>query len=183
MVARRADGSTVAEREAVEAWTAAGRARLIEVARSYHATVTYGDFKRDVESATGIESTQLAQSWCDRVLRRIADCKVAGEPELTSLVVRASGGVGDGFANVLDGPVADGGLEDAAAHERLRCYRFFEAPDLPADGGVPAPSPAVARQREAARRRALRDTPRPACPRCGAWKPSASQLCDNCADA
>lgn len=180
-IIRDADGVAVPRPQALQELAVAAREVLIGVARRYHATITYKDLADQVEDAAGIRLTQLFRNWLSEVLYLVAAAKEHPEPELTSLVVYATtGGVGDGFGNVMDEHDVSS-LDDRAALERLRCYQFFEAPDLPADGGVPAPSPAEARYRQQQRKRAAKDTPRAPCPRCGAWKPLALEFCEDCA--
>jgi hypothetical protein len=177
------DGSSVDRDEALRVWAETARRCLIELARQYHATITYSDLADLLQERSGIRTDQLFRGWINRVLYVTSELKESpDEPELTALVVYASGGgVGDGFGNVLDDEGQSESLDDRAARERLRCYQHWEAPDLPDDGGVPAPSPAVAARRARQAERLRRAAPPPRCPRCGEWKPLAAELCDDCA--
>ena len=107
------------------------------------------------------------------------------EPELTSLVVYAtSGKVGPGYGAVAAAVAADASvdIQDVAARERLACYRFFGATDLPADGGHPAQGqPDAKRQAQVARQAAVVPD-RPKCPRCGGWKGLGMPICDACSE-
>jgi hypothetical protein len=122
-------------------------------------------------------SLDWSGAWDPRGVRGVpAD---GGEPLLTSLVVRADGTIGDGYAIPAverEGKVPDD-LEQHAANERLRCYRHFGAP-MPPDGGRPQLTRQVAERREYARRQAPR-TPRPMCPNCFIELP-LSGVCGMC---
>lgn len=181
---REVDHAPIDREAALGAWARTARSLLIEVAKRYHATVTYSTLAERVQETSGIRTDQLFRGWINRVLYLASELKESpNEPQLTSLVVYASGGgVGDGFGKVMedetDGVPQD--LDDRAALERLRCYRYWEATDLPADGGMPAPSPATAARLARERERARRSAPRPRCRQCGGWKPLAADLCEDC---
>lgn len=162
-------------------WAAAARPVLLDIARRYHSVITYGELGREVQHLSGIRTRQQVHHWINWVLLRVArDCDERGEPNLSSLVVDRSGSVGPGYAKAVTAtggtPPADN--DDHAAHERLACYRHFRAPDLPVDGGRPALTPQLQRQRDRARHVAP-PPPQPVCPTCFVTLPASGQ-CDFC---
>ncbi|WP_205353018.1 hypothetical protein [Janibacter anophelis] len=176
------EASDVGSQAARDAWATAARPVLLDVARRYHAVITYTELADEVQRLTGIRSKQRLQHWIGAVLERVAMAsKERSEPNLSSLVVDSTGSVGSGYAgavHTLTGEAPEDN-DTHAAHERLACHRYFEAPDLPTDGGVPALSPKLARRHERARAKA---TPPPAprlCPSCFLALPASGQ-CDNC---
>lgn len=179
---RMADGAPVAWNEAVAGWAVAGRLVLERVASDYGAYLTYQQLAEEVQAAAGVTTGVPFRHWIGQVLGAIAAEQDAryGEPFLTSLVVRADGTIGDGYAVPVehrDGAVPDD-LEMHAAEERLRCYRFFGA-DLPPGGGEPRLTGEVATRRANARRNAPK-LRRPVCPNCFLQLP-ATGICDACA--
>jgi hypothetical protein len=163
--------------EAVSNWTEAAVPVLESVARRYNGTITYVDFAAAVQDATGIETRSLLQNWIGDVLGAVARRQPAGEPTLTSLVIRADGTIGPGYADPVterDGEVPVD-LDWHSAEERLACYRHFGAA-LPPDGGRPTLTAKVAARRQRARGGA---PVRAVCRSCGLRLP-ASELCDNC---
>ena len=178
---RIADGSPVEWSDAIAAWAAAGGPVLEAVARNYGAYVTYQEMAEAVQHATGIHTGVPFRHWIGRVLGALASARhPTDEPLLTSLVVRADGTVGDGYAI----PVAERegttptDLDWHAAGERLNCYRYFGA-QLPAGGGVPTLTRPVAARRARSRRSAPTQ-PRGLCPICSIELPSSGR-CDTCA--
>lgn len=162
-------------------WAAAARPVLLDVARRYHAVITYGELGREVQHLTAIRTRQQIHHWINWVLLRVAqDCDERGEPNLSALVVDRTGSVGPGYAKAVTvaATTVPGDNDDHAAHERLACYQYFKAPDLPADGGHPALSPQLHRQRDRARR-ATPPRPEPLCPTCFVTLPASGQ-CDSC---
>jgi hypothetical protein len=132
-------------------WTAEARVALIDTARRYHSTITYGELATGIQERTGVYTKQLLQNWIGEPLARVtAQCAQLHEPLLSALCVSKSDGtVGKGYAEAVQ---ATYGYKPAdpemhAAEERLKCYRYFEAPDLPQDGGVPALTRQVAHDR------------------------------------
>lgn len=176
------EASDVGSQKARDAWAAAARPVLLDVARHYHSVIRYRELADEVQRQAGIRTQQLLQYWIGDVLERVAlDCKERAEPGLTSLVVDSAGSVGPGYAvavRTVTGSTPDDADEHAAA-ERLRCHQHFKAPDLPADGGVPALTPQMTRRREWARQQKPAPQPK-VCPTCYLQLP-ASGLCGNCA--
>lgn len=198
------NASTIGSEAAHQTWALAARMGLEETARTYHAVMTYQEIADYAIQRSRIRTQQAMRYWIGDVLFRLmSDCAEKGEPLLGSLVVNASGQVGEGYqvaVEELRGEVV-GDRDEHAARERLECYRFFGA-TLPDDGGVPGPLPTPRRARastgersprttSAARTRATsatRPTTRPArrpepvvqvCPRCYLALP-ASGHCDFC---
>ena len=176
------DSRPVRSRDARLEWAAAARPILESLAGQYNATVTYTALADRVQAATGIRTTQLFRYWIGEVLFHVAEgCAQRGDPLLTSLVIRADGTIGDGYAKALQimgQPVPDD-IELAAAEERLRCYRHFGA-ELPADGGTPRLPEQVrkARARRARSGRAVQSSEK-VCPTCHLKLP-ATGVCDTC---
>jgi hypothetical protein len=103
-----------------------------------------------------------------------------GEPLLSSLCVKADGTVGERYAvavaETTDDLTAD--ADDHAAAQRLACYRFYEAPDLPGDGGQPTLTPQLTARRARAKKVRLAEAPIDVCPTCNQQLP-ATKVCDN----
>lgn len=173
----QADG-TITDREARAAVLV-----LRDVASEFNRTITYGELKDQVGIITHRPSNQLANTWADRVLNRVIRiCEETGDPQLTALVVRASGGgVGEGFNEILirsgrdpiDNPQQ---LEMVAAEERLNCYRQY-CPNLPDDA-----KPMLTNVYRAHVERLNKPEPREAlvCATHGIQLPSTG-VCDDCA--
>ena len=137
------DAAEVGVEESRAAWAEAARPILIEVAQHYHAVITYKDLALEAQRVTGVRSAQQMHYWIGDVVGRVSkDCFSRGEPLLSSLCVSADGSVGERYAASVAATTgdltADG--DDHAAAQRLACYRFFGAQDLPADGGSPSRS-------------------------------------------
>ncbi len=134
------DASDVGTATARAAWAEAARPVLLEAAGRYRALVTYKKLAGAVQDATGITTAQPFAKWLAEVLGRITDdCQSRGEPLLSSLCVSAQGSVGQTYADAVErarGTRPDD-PDDHAAHERLACYRHWEATGLPRDGGTP----------------------------------------------
>ena len=177
------DVSDMGSDAAREAWSAAARPVLLDIARRYQAVITYSELSAEIQRQTGIRTKQGLQHWIGKVLERIAiDCHDQEEPNLSSLVVNSSGSVGAGYAAAVrtSGGEEPADLDDHAAAERLACHRHFEAADLPAGGGTPALSPQLAQRRERIRSRATPPPEPVLCPTCFIALPSSGQ-CDGCA--
>ncbi|OEV32526.1 hypothetical protein HS99_0017170 [Kitasatospora aureofaciens] len=175
-------------------WTRAAYPALVEVARRYHAVITYAELAEAVQQASGVRTSINQRHWIGKVLALVVrEAHRRGDPPLTSLVVHAADGmVGTGYQDVLavagQPPIPDEmDREQHAAAARLACYRHFGA-DLPADGGIPALAP---RLKTAATRRSTTTTtvaaapaPRPPaiCPTCFLELP-ATRVCDSCGAA
>lgn len=175
------EASTVGGEAARAAWAEAARHVLLVVASRYRVVVTYKELSHEVQRRTGVRTNQLMHYWIGDVLSRVAtECARRGEPLLSALCVNAAGSVGDGYAVAVRNTSGEtpGDPDDHAAHERLRCYRYFKAAGLPADGGTPALTPKLA----ASRSRYLKRTASPpvtTCPRCHTQLP-ATGVCDYC---
>jgi len=176
---------------------------LVEAAGRYRATVTHKLLAAAVQESTGITTTQLMHRWIGDVLGQVTDeCQSRGEPLLSALCVSAQGSVGQGYAEAVEHArgTRPTDPDDHAAHERLSCYRHWEAVGLPRDGGTPlrtahftpvrkagesTPGSRVATPRKAPARKpvpakaAPEPKPIPLCPRCFTQVP-ASGVCDYC---
>ncbi|SEE59128.1 hypothetical protein [Jiangella alba] len=176
------EASEVGAEVARDAWAAVARDVLLDAARRYHGVVTYKELAAEVQSGTGIRTRQLLQHWIGDVLGRVADeCSHRDEPLLSSLCVNAQGSVGTGYATAVGrayGLTPDD-PDDHAARERLACHRRFGAPDLPADGGVPALTPRLAATRARTRRAEPVHREVATCPTCHMQLP-VTGICDTC---
>jgi hypothetical protein len=198
------DASEVGSAAARAAWTEAARPVLAEAAGRYRALVTYRQLADAVQQSAGITTTQPMHQWIRDVLERVTDeCQSRGEPFLSALCVSVQGSVGQGYADAVE--AARGSRptdpDDHAAHERLSCYRHWEATGLPRDGGTPLrtahftpvrktarkPAPRAGTARKTATRKPTRSPaatapapkPIPLCPTCFTQVP-ASGVCDYC---
>lgn len=165
------------------AWAEAARPILIKTAQRYRAMVSYKDLAAQMQEATGVTTRQPMQHWMADVLHRVAtECARRDEPNLASLVVNAQGSIGAAYAStVMDTRGEEiGDSDDHAARERLACHTYFEAPDLPADGGVPTLTEKVSAARTRARKASAAARPVDTCPTCNMALP-ATKVCDNCA--
>ncbi|MFD5462908.1 hypothetical protein ACFWIQ_08765 [Kitasatospora sp. NPDC127059] len=194
---RDSDGTPVAVSQAHIVWTRAAYPALVDVARRYHAVITYADLAEAVQQASGVRTSINQRHWIGKVLALVVrEAHRRGDPPLTALVVHATDGmVGAGYQDVLavagQPPILDEmDREQHAAAARLACYRHFGA-DLPADGGIPALAPrlktAVTRKKAAATTGAAATTataPRPPaiCPNCFLELP-ATRVCDSCGES
>ena len=183
------DASEVGSSNARAAWADAARPVLLEAAGRYRALVTYKQLATAVQEASGITTTQLMHQWIGDVLGRVTDeCQSRGEPLLSSLCVSMQGSVGQGYADAVEHArgTRPTDPDDHAAHERLSCYRHWEATGLPRDGGTPLRTAHFTPVRKAAARKTTprATTPRKASPRksTAAAKPEPKpiQLCPTC---
>lgn len=175
------DGTQVAFRDAERAWADHGRDVLTDVARRYHAVITYGDFAEEVQARSGIRTRSLMMNWIGGVLGAIAeDCASRSEPLLTALCVHQDGTVGEGYAGAVAATQGERpeDPDQHAAEERLACHRHFGA-DLPPDGGRPALTRKVAAARAQRAVRARASAPAAVCPHCFVQLPATGR-CDNC---
>jgi hypothetical protein len=175
------EASEVGTEESRAAWAEAARPILIKVAHRYHAVITYKELAAEVQRVTGIRTKQLTHYWIGDVLGRVSsDSAGREEPLLSALCVNADGSVGEGYAAAV--AAADGELtgdgDDHAAQQRLACYRYFEAPDLPAEGGSAALTPQLAARRTRLRKARIAEAPADVCPTCHTQLP-ATKVCDN----
>lgn len=186
---RIGDGAPVSVEAAQALWTSMARDALVDVARRYNETITYGKLAAEVQTRSGVRSKMLMSRWLNGVLGVLADdCAKRGEPLLSALCLNDDGSVGDGYADAVERATGTW-PRDAdwhAAEERLSCYRHFGA-ELPPDGGRPTLVRKVAPPRKTAQPRAARTTtprrterPIAICPTCFTQLP-ASGRCDTCA--
>nr|WP_225311123.1 hypothetical protein [Microbispora cellulosiformans] len=178
---RVSDGGSVTAAEARELWAAAAYPVLVEVARTYHALITYKELAEKIQESTGIRTTTLLHNWIGTVLSKVVrEAQRRGDPPLTALVVHTDDGmVGEGYKEVLEiagEPPVDDVIEREkhAARSRLACYQRFCA-TLPPDGGVPALAPRL----QAAVDRRRPERPPRICLRCSMQLPSTG-VCDSC---
>lgn len=165
------------------AWAEAARPILIKTAQRYRAMTSYKDLAAQMQEATGITTSQPMQHWMADVLSRVArECAERNEPNLAALTVNAQGSVGAAYAATVLATTGEeiGDADDHAARERLACHTFFDAPDLPADGGVPTLSEKVSAARTRSRKASALARPVDTCPDCNMALP-ATKVCDNCA--
>lgn len=177
------EASEVGIEESRDAWAAVARDVLIDRARHYRSVVTDKELAAEVQMRSGIRTRQRAHYWIGDVLGRVsADSSRRGEPLLSSLCVNAQGSVGPAYGPAVQaayGLVPDD-PDDHAAHERLACHRYFEAPDLPASGGVAALTHQLTTIRARPVRRPVPERREaPTCPTCHMQVPSTG-ICDTC---
>ena len=183
------DASEVGSEAARAAWADAARPVLLEAAGRYRALVTYKQLATAVQEATGITTTQLMHQWIGDVLGRVTDeCQSRGEPLLSSLCVSVQGSVGQGYADAVEHARGSRPTDpdEHAAHERLSCYRHWDATGLPRDGGTPLRTAHFTPVRKPASRKpaSRAAAPRKTAPRksTAAAKPEAKpiKLCPTC---
>lgn len=175
------DAAEVGVEESRAAWAEAARPILIDVAQHYNAVITYKDLAEEAQRVTGVRGSQQMHYWIGDVLGRVSrESFSRGEPLLSSLCVKADGTVGERYAvavaETTDDLTAD--ADDHAAAQRLACYRFFEASDLPNDGGQPTLTPQLTARRARAKKVRLAEVPIDVCPSCNQQLP-ATKVCDN----
>ncbi len=178
------DAAEIGVEESRAAWAEAARPILIGVAQHYHAVITYKDLAEEAQRVTGVRGSQQMHYWIGDVLSRVSrESFSRGEPLLSALCVKADGTVGERYALAVAETTADltGDADDHAALQRLACYRHFEAPDLPADGGSPALTPQLVARRARAKKVRLAEAPIDVCPKCHQQLP-ATKVCDNYCD-
>lgn len=177
------DNTLPTAQEAREAWAREAYVVLADVARTYHAVITYKELAEEIQQRTGNRTKALLHNWIGSVLGRVVrEAHRRGDPPLTALVVRSDDGmVGNGYKEVLEvagePPVEDVlEREQHAARARLDCYRHFGA-TLPDGGGVPALAPRY--QAAIERRRQRTEKPPQVCGKCFVQLPSTG-VCDSC---
>jgi hypothetical protein len=168
-----------------EIWAATAYDILVEVASRYHAVIEYSELGEEIQRRSGVNTRMAIRNWIGGVLEIVVHrCAREGAPALTALVVRKhTGMVGEGYDAVLrveEIPPLEDAMqrENHAAHARLQCYRWAQAPDLPPDGGVPALAPNLAASVER-QRKAQHTRPVQVCTMCHMAVP-ATGLCDTC---
>jgi hypothetical protein len=178
-----ADDAPVDPADAQAAWIPLAREALERTAREYHGVIRYGELAEEVQEKSGIRTRQVVRSWIGDILAGVSrDCQERSEPLLSALCVQQDGTIGAGFGAALvesRGGPEPADLDQAAAEERLECYRYFGA-QLPADGGRAALTPEVFKRRNVAARKARAERVRPSCPSCHIALP-ASGVCEYCA--
>lgn len=172
----------VTTEDAHAAWASEAREMLIRTARRYHSVITTKELAAGIQERTGITANQRMHYWIGDVLALVAaDCASRGEPNLGALAVNAEGSVGDKYAATvasLTGETPDD-PDGHAAIVRLACYSHFEAPGLPADGGVAVLTPKLSASRSRVRKATLAARPVESCPRCFMVLP-AEGPCNTC---
>ena len=176
------DAAEVGPDELREAWATAARSVLIEAARSYRTVVTHKELAEAVQARSGVHTERRTHYWIDDVLGAVArDCADRDEPLLSALCVNREGSIGAAYGALvleLTGK-APADPDDHAAKERLACHRYFEAADLPADGGSSALVPQLAAARARVRKAAAAARPVKTCPTCY-MELLPTGVCDSC---
>ena len=176
------DAAELGPDEARDAWATAARAVLVEAAGSYRSVVTHKELAAAVQERSGVHTERRTHYWIDDVLGAVArECATRGEPLLSALCVNRDGSVGSSYGPLvleLTGSTPDD-PDDHAAKERLACHRFFEAGDLPADGGTSALVPQLAAARARVRKAAAAARPARTCPTCY-MELLPTGVCDTC---
>ncbi len=134
------DAAEIGSSAARNAWADAARPVLLEAAGRYRALVTYKQLATAVQKSSGVTTAQPMHQWLGSVLERVTeDCASRGEPLLSALCVSMQGSVGELYADAVEDArgTRPEDPDDHAAHERLSCYRHWEAVGLPRDGGTP----------------------------------------------
>lgn len=114
----------------LELWAQHAHDVLVETAQVLHLAITDADLARIVQERADEHSEMPARSWLPKVLRIVADrAAAAGEPPLTSLVVRAGDHrvAPDYDATLAQRPADDAERQQLAAEARLECYRRYAA--------------------------------------------------------
>lgn len=178
---RASEGAPVDLAEAKAAWARSARPVLEKVAADYNGFLTYQQLAEMVQEDSGIVTGVPFRHWIGGVLGAVARAQAPDEPILTSLVVRANGSVGDGYAIPLEerGEEMPSDLDLHAAAERLKCYEHYGA-QLPADGGSPQLTPQVLERRQRSSRPASEH--RSVCPTCHMVVPLSGE-CDYCVES
>ncbi len=175
------DGPAELTEETRAALAVAARARLLQAAATYNATITHKELGQHVQDETGLRPRQMTHYWIADVLSRVARvCDERDEPLLSALAVNAKGSVGPGYpadvTAIRGEEPADG--DDHAAAERLACYRHFGA-TVPAGGGSPALTKQLASVRDRARKVRIAEKVPELCP-VHHITLSGSGVCDYC---
>ena len=171
------DAAEVGIEESRAAWAEAARPILIEVAQHYQAVIIYEELAAGSSASRGsrARASDTGSATCSTACPAI---RSAVASLLSALCVNAEGRVGEGYADAVAARTGEltGDGDDHAAEQRVACYRYFEAPDLPAEGGSAAlrQEPHVVRgsRRSGSPRRPRR------VPTCNTQLP-ATKVCDN----
>jgi hypothetical protein len=200
---RTDDNAPIDDAAALEAWSRAGRAVLVQVARRYGALMPPSSFAEEVQAFSGVRTREPAEQWVDDVLDAVdIECVARTEPLLSAFSVRPDDGrVGARYVKLASSvdPSAANDVQMHAANQRLEAHRYHGA-ILPVDGGKPVLPPQLAKVRASApkrgassgtRTRAARpkaatprkpknvELPRAVCPTCFLQLPATGR-CDNC---
>ncbi|WP_258395084.1 MULTISPECIES: hypothetical protein [unclassified Streptomyces] len=166
-----------------ERWAEEAYSALVEVARTYHAVITYKELGEEIQERSGIRTQALLHNWIGSVLGKVVrEAHQRGDPPLTALVVHTDDGmVGVGYKEVLEvaGQPPVHRVEERerhAAEARLACYQRFGA-TLPPSGGIAALAPKY--QAAIERRRDRTAEPPPVCTGCFVQLP-VTGVCDSC---
>lgn len=190
------DASEIGSEAARAAWAEAARPVLVATAGRYRKMVTYKQLAAAVQEQSGVTTSVPMHQWLGDVLARVtAESQSRGEPLLSSLCVSIQGSVGESYADAVERArgVRPEDPDDHAAHERLACYRHWEAEGLPRDGGTPLRTAHFKPVRKAAAKKAPAPRTKSAAPKApvtrtvGPRKTSAAapppepmRLCPNC---
>jgi hypothetical protein len=151
------------------AWVSAARPVLLESARSYRSVVSHKELAEAVQEHSGIHTQQRVHYWIEDVLATVGrESAARGEPLLSAHCVNREGSVGRAYAALVLELTGEepADPDDHAARERLACHRYFEAPDLPDDGGFAALVPQLANARARVRKAEVAARPVRTCPTC-----------------
>ena len=147
---RASDGAPISFPEAQAEWARVAHGVLVKTATRYNDYLTYSELARRVLDESGILYGAHQRNWIGKVLVAVADRNATeGGPLLTSLCVSSGDekvGAGYAYALKIAGQPKPKDLQPHAAESRLECYRFHGA-DMPADGGQPTTTRAVAAKR------------------------------------
>lgn len=178
------DVVTTSERPAQEVWAEEAHAVLETVASTYGGLITSKQLGDKIQASSGITTRSLVQNWIGPVLESVSQqCRTAGEPALTSLVVnKTDGRVGEVYdkvvvANGEPKPADNDARDEHAAASRLACYRHFAA-DVPA-GARPALSPTLQSTHDRERKLRLSLVEAKRCKTCNV-ELSRTGMCDSC---
>lgn len=178
------DVVTTSERPAQEVWAQEAHTVLETVAAQYGGLITSKQLGDRIQASSGVTTRSLVQNWIGPVLESVSQqCRTAGTPALTSLVVnKTDGRVGEIYDKVVVAggeakPADNNARDEHAAASRLECYRQFAA-DVP-PGARPALSPTLqsAHDRERKLRLSLVEPKR--CQTCNV-ELSRTGMCDSC---
>lgn len=116
-------------------WSRAAVELLTETATEYNRVLTTNEFAEEVQTRAGAWANVTSKTWVRKVLAVVTlKCTKEEWPYLASLVVRPSDGKpGPWYFDVLTetGPGTSNDEIHHAAEQRLACYQYFEAEDLP----------------------------------------------------
>jgi hypothetical protein len=176
------DAAEIGQDVARAEWASAARPILVDAAKTYRAVVTHKELAEGVQALSGVQTEQRVHYWIEDVLAAVArDSASRDEPLLSALCVNREGSVGASYAAVVLELTGEepADPDDHAAKQRLACYRFFEADDLPEGGGISALVPQLANARARVRKAAAAARPAQTCPTCY-MQLLPTGVCDTC---